>query len=531
MKISYRDSRLTMLLADCLGGESVALMIACCSPARASAVESIRTLQFAMGVKRIKNKLIPMVDPHVSVPRAVAQFTMALLTPFTPIVCDRTKWFQNPCCTRTVAFLASSVDVVMSFSLYACNAFGVCATCECVWRVSLWVFVRLCYPCQEKLVADLRREIKALKVENQALRSGSAQHAGTLDFGTASAVGSGLVTLLSRQDAAGPLCELEYSSIEGSDAEEDDMGYSGDDYDDSDAENAETLANVSTGAPSSSAAGMFAAKIAPAAVSSGDATVHSTAAVAAVDQIPRPTLRSSKIAFGDEKPKRAALPLISPGMLSPEVGKSSPGREARSSVSAGAAHAASTASLLPAPALPHRNLVSSGSEPGLSALRAMPRQLSPIALMEPSPSKPPPVATQFDAFTLPAPAAFPKPPKSSMVMSPTMLEQLLKSGATLGPRAETASSKSRKPGLGSGTGAVGAGGGGSLFQLPPAVVPTASAAASDLSKDVFFDPEKRAEALRRLRAKREGHSPSAFGGDQVKERGRLAMAATRHHLY
>ena len=54
-----------MLLADSLGGNTTALMIACCSSAKSAVFESIRTLQFAMGVKRVKNKVVVMMDPQV----------------------------------------------------------------------------------------------------------------------------------------------------------------------------------------------------------------------------------------------------------------------------------------------------------------------------------------------------------------------------------------------------------------------------------------------------------------------------------
>ena len=53
--VSYRDSKLTMLLRDSLGGRSLALMIACCTPTMSAAHETKRTLQFAMGVKRVRS--------------------------------------------------------------------------------------------------------------------------------------------------------------------------------------------------------------------------------------------------------------------------------------------------------------------------------------------------------------------------------------------------------------------------------------------------------------------------------------------
>lgn len=45
--VPFRDSKLTMLLKDCLGGRSLALMVACVSPATSYADESVATLSYA----------------------------------------------------------------------------------------------------------------------------------------------------------------------------------------------------------------------------------------------------------------------------------------------------------------------------------------------------------------------------------------------------------------------------------------------------------------------------------------------------
>ena len=45
--IPYRDSKLTMLLMDSLGGASKALMIACVSPSEVYMEETISTLNYA----------------------------------------------------------------------------------------------------------------------------------------------------------------------------------------------------------------------------------------------------------------------------------------------------------------------------------------------------------------------------------------------------------------------------------------------------------------------------------------------------
>lgn len=62
--IPYRDSVLTMLLKDSLGGTSRALMIACVSPTVDSAQESSTTLRYASRAKRIQNKPQLRVEPR-----------------------------------------------------------------------------------------------------------------------------------------------------------------------------------------------------------------------------------------------------------------------------------------------------------------------------------------------------------------------------------------------------------------------------------------------------------------------------------
>jgi hypothetical protein len=62
--IPFRDSSLTKLLIGSLGGTSKTMMFGCISPAASSAAETIRTLNFAYGVKGIKNKPKVQLDPR-----------------------------------------------------------------------------------------------------------------------------------------------------------------------------------------------------------------------------------------------------------------------------------------------------------------------------------------------------------------------------------------------------------------------------------------------------------------------------------
>ncbi|KAI8387359.1 hypothetical protein BD560DRAFT_419831 [Blakeslea trispora] len=54
--VPYRDSKLTRLLQDSLGGNATTLMIACVSPAEADLIETTNTLKYACRARNIRNK-------------------------------------------------------------------------------------------------------------------------------------------------------------------------------------------------------------------------------------------------------------------------------------------------------------------------------------------------------------------------------------------------------------------------------------------------------------------------------------------
>ncbi|ORY42372.1 kinesin-domain-containing protein, partial [Rhizoclosmatium globosum] len=60
--VPYRDSKLTYLLSDSLGGNALTLMITCCSPVSKNYSESISTLRFAERVKKVVNKAVVNMD-------------------------------------------------------------------------------------------------------------------------------------------------------------------------------------------------------------------------------------------------------------------------------------------------------------------------------------------------------------------------------------------------------------------------------------------------------------------------------------
>jgi kinesin family protein 12 len=60
--IPYRDSKLTMLLMDSIGGTAKTLMIACVSPSQTYADETMSTLNYAARTMNIKNKPVVQVS-------------------------------------------------------------------------------------------------------------------------------------------------------------------------------------------------------------------------------------------------------------------------------------------------------------------------------------------------------------------------------------------------------------------------------------------------------------------------------------
>ena len=64
--IPYRDSKLTRLLQDSLGGNSRTVMIACVSPADVNYDETINTLRYAARARNIKNKPVVNRDPQAA---------------------------------------------------------------------------------------------------------------------------------------------------------------------------------------------------------------------------------------------------------------------------------------------------------------------------------------------------------------------------------------------------------------------------------------------------------------------------------
>ena len=62
--VPYRDSKLTKLLMDSLGGSSSCIMVACCSPSARYSEETLSTLQYAARAGNICNKPVVQLEPQ-----------------------------------------------------------------------------------------------------------------------------------------------------------------------------------------------------------------------------------------------------------------------------------------------------------------------------------------------------------------------------------------------------------------------------------------------------------------------------------
>lgn len=64
--VPYRDSKLTRMLQDSLGGNSRTVMIACVSPADVNMEESVNTLRYAARARNIRNRPVVYHDPNAA---------------------------------------------------------------------------------------------------------------------------------------------------------------------------------------------------------------------------------------------------------------------------------------------------------------------------------------------------------------------------------------------------------------------------------------------------------------------------------
>ena len=76
--VGYRESKLTRLLQDALGGNSQTLFLACVSPAEVNLSETLSTLRYANRARNIQNKPVKNTDPMQEELRRLHAYTKVL---------------------------------------------------------------------------------------------------------------------------------------------------------------------------------------------------------------------------------------------------------------------------------------------------------------------------------------------------------------------------------------------------------------------------------------------------------------------
>ena len=76
--VPYRQSKLTRLLQDALGGNSQTLFLACVSPSDTNASETLSTLRYANRARNIKNAPVQNVDAHLMIIKRLESFNAVL---------------------------------------------------------------------------------------------------------------------------------------------------------------------------------------------------------------------------------------------------------------------------------------------------------------------------------------------------------------------------------------------------------------------------------------------------------------------
>jgi hypothetical protein len=78
LHVPYRESKLTRMLQDSLGGNSLTYMICCISPADTNFEETLNSLKYANRAKNIRNKPTVNEESHTEIERALRQQIQAL---------------------------------------------------------------------------------------------------------------------------------------------------------------------------------------------------------------------------------------------------------------------------------------------------------------------------------------------------------------------------------------------------------------------------------------------------------------------
>ncbi|KAJ2814818.1 Kinesin-like protein kif21a, partial [Coemansia erecta] len=79
LHVPYRDSKLTRLLQDSLGGNSQTLMLACISPSSKNSSESLNTIRYANRTRNIRNRVAVNFDKNSSAELSILKTEVARL--------------------------------------------------------------------------------------------------------------------------------------------------------------------------------------------------------------------------------------------------------------------------------------------------------------------------------------------------------------------------------------------------------------------------------------------------------------------
>mmetsp|Transcript_14008 Transcript_14008/g.19620 ORF Transcript_14008/g.19620 Transcript_14008/m.19620 type:complete len:731 (+) Transcript_14008:49-2241(+) len=156
-KPPYRDSKLTRLLQDSLGGNSRTIMVACVSPADFNFDESVNTLRYATSARNIKNSATRNIVKNISPEEAAAlrRENQLLKTQVTELQAELSRMTMPISSTNSTVSLMTDDDM----SIASSTAPGPVEDKEDNDGDSAQI-AKL-----EKVVATLKKELKAQKAD------------------------------------------------------------------------------------------------------------------------------------------------------------------------------------------------------------------------------------------------------------------------------------------------------------------------------------------------------------------------------
>ncbi|KAL9642704.1 hypothetical protein ABK040_009783 [Willaertia magna] len=114
--VPYRNSKLTRLLKDSIGGNSYTLLISCISPADVNAEESLSTLYFADRCKQIRNKLkVSRGDPKLEKIAELLEIEKQLRARIAELEKELSKYAKVPPPSNPLVDVKSSTEEIEEY--------------------------------------------------------------------------------------------------------------------------------------------------------------------------------------------------------------------------------------------------------------------------------------------------------------------------------------------------------------------------------------------------------------------------------